>query len=166
MRNSQAPGLRNVIVQLSGTGFENRKDIIRTLDIGTKVRISPVKNDRDAEALGVFLGKKQIGWIPMDMNTAVHGLGCTHGFVTSIGTDTNGFWTVCLIRIEYDSDSPAGKVVAQYGLTVASVLHKMHVKDPRRAQRIAELPKSEQNFAIEEWNMGHMSDEGHTRKSK
>lgn len=159
MSPTQASSLKKLSIPVAGTQFENRSKIIRTLEIGTKVHLVLVQdNQHDKEAIAIKLGDQQLGWIPREMATAIRGLNKRVALVTGIGTDQRGSWTQLTIEITYDeSISAAARVISSIGPVAASVLHKMHVKDPEEAVRIAQLPKDEQSLAIEEWNMTHVN---------
>lgn len=150
---------------VTGTQFERRFDTIRTLEIGDKLTLRHVKdNSYDAEAVAVYAADVQVGWIPREAATAIRGLKTRFAKVSALGTDTKGRWTHLEIKITFKDDSPAAKVIAEYGPVIASVLHHMSPKNPKQAEKIARLPKDEQKFAIEEWNMTQQAHEGGRRK--
>lgn len=154
MPKAEASGLKTITLRVVGTQYDRRYDVIRTLEPGTQVSLSHVKdNPHDSEAVSVILRGKQIGWIPREAATAVRGLKKRFAKVTYTGTDRHGRWTWLEISISFKVDSPAAKLIADHGPVVASVLYLMSPKDVEQATRIARLPKDEQKFAIEEWNM-------------
>jgi len=157
--------LSSVRLAVTGTQFEHRFNLIRVLEPGTQVSLSYAKdNPHDPEAILVIHKGKQLGWIPREANTAIRGLKKQFAKVSRTGTDRTGRWTFLEIEITFKIDSPAAKVIAEYGPVVATVLHLMMPKDVEQAKRIALLSKEEQKLAIDEWNMTQQ--EGASRRRR
>ena len=56
---------------VSGLSYNDYGKVVNRLSVGTRLSLRPVTNQYDSRAVGVFLDKYQVGWIPKANNARV-----------------------------------------------------------------------------------------------
>lgn len=109
---------------VSGLSYSDYGKVINRLSVGTRLSLRPVTNLYDSRAVGVFLDKYQVGWIPKANNARVSELirdkGATLTAVVTNHSLEQSFENRLYINVFHESDETPEAVTTTNQVTKAS----------------------------------------------